>query len=209
MVNRFGNPILGPGELYDINNKVVKGELGILPKTNQGNLIKLNVNTEPLTQNIEKENQNDINNNNISYKTPKPRLNETNKNNNNDLNDNNNKKDNLIPLNIKPLIGSDGKPIRDKNNNQILLDKNGNKIQDPNIKLLIDKSGFPVFNTLGQSILLDKERNPLNVDEDINQIPEDKNMIKNNNNKYPELKESKKKIRSGKNRKKKKIIMMK
>ena len=148
MVNRFGNPILGPGELYDINNKVVKGELGILPKTNQGNLIKLNVNTEPLTQNIEKENQTDINNNNISYKTPKPRLNETNKNNNNDLNDNNNKKDNLIPLNIKTLIGSDGKPIRDKNNNQILLDKNDNKIQDPNIKLLIDKSGFPVFNTL-------------------------------------------------------------
>ena len=75
-------------------------------------------------------------------------MNETNKNNNNDLNDNNNKKDNLIPLNIKTLIGSDGKPIRDKNNNQILLDKNGNKIQDPNIKLLIDKSGFPVFNTL-------------------------------------------------------------
>ena len=44
MVNRFGNPILGPGEIYDINNKVIKGELDILPKTNQGNLIKLNVN---------------------------------------------------------------------------------------------------------------------------------------------------------------------
>ena len=32
--------------LYDVNNKVVKGELGILPKTNKGNLIKLNIDQE-------------------------------------------------------------------------------------------------------------------------------------------------------------------
>ena len=203
MVNRFGNPILGPGELYDINNKVVKGELGILPKTNQGNLIKMNVNNEPLNQNNENQNNanNDINNN-LNYKSPKPLLNKTNtkKNTVNDLN-NNTKKN---PLNIKPLLGSDGKPILDKNNNPILLDENGNVVQDPNIQLLIDQSGFPVYNTLGQAILLDKDKNPLNGDENINQIPDNKNIIKNYNDKIPEIKDKKKKIKSGKYRKKKK-----
>ena len=203
MVNRFGNPILGPGELYDINNKVVKGELGILPKTNKGNLIKMNVNNEPLNQNNENPNNdnNDINNN-LNYKSPKPLLNKTNTNKNivNDLN-NNTKKN---PLNIKPLLGSDGKPILDKNNNPILLDENGNVVQDPNIQLLIDQSGFPVYNTLGQAILLDKDKNPLNGDENINQIPDNKNIIKNYNDKIPEIKDKKKKIKSGKYRKKKK-----
>ena len=156
MLGLNGKPILGPGELYDVNNKVVKGELGILPKTNQGSLIKLNVNKEPLT----KENQNS----NISYKSPKQRSNKgdrpvTTKNKSkNNFNNINNKN----PLGIKPLIGKDGKPIRDKNNNPILLDKDGNPVQDPNIKLLLDKSGFPILNTLGIPIIVDNSKEPAN-----------------------------------------------
>ena len=151
MVDRFGKPILGPGELYDVNNKVVKGELGILPKTKQGNLVKLNINKEPLIKNKE--------DNNSNYKTPKQRLNKgdkpTIKNKNNYSNSNKN------PLGLKPLIGKDGKPIRDSNNNPIILDKNGNPVQDPNLTLLLDKSGFPVLNTLGSPIILDKNQEPL------------------------------------------------
>ena len=85
-----------------------------------------------------------------------------------------------------------------------MLDESGNAVQDPNIQLLIDQSGFPVYNTLGQAILLDKDKNPLNGDENINQIPDNKNIIKNYNDKIPEIKDKKKKIKSGKYRKKKK-----
>ena len=206
IVNRFGNPILGPGELYDVNNKVVKGELGILPKTNKGNLIKLNLNEEPINENIDDYNESINNgNNNMKYKNPKQPLNITDKNKINilkDLNDNITIK--TMPFTIKPLLGSDGKPIRDKNNNPILLDKDGNPIHAPEYKLLLNKSGFPIFNTLGQPIILDKDKNPLDMDDNINIIPDKKNVSQNYNNKYPELKIKKKRIKTGKNKKKNK-----
>ena len=204
MVNRFGNPILGPGELYDNKNKVVKGELGILPKTNKGNLIKLNVNQEPLVKdnenqedNINNNNEPNNDNNNINYKTTKPSLNKGDKN----TSTFNNNKNNLIPLGLRPLIGNDGKPIRDKNNNPIILDKDGNPVQDPDIKLLLDKSGFPILNTLGQPIILDKNKNPLEISTDKDKIP-DNNIIRNYNYKYSETKEKKPKTKHKKNNKK-------
>ena len=192
MVNRFGNPILGPGELYDVNNKVVKGELGILPKTNKGNLIKLNIDQESL---IKDDENNNINNKEPynNYATPKQTMNKNDK-----INTNNN---NSLPLEIKPLLGSDGKPIRDKNNNPIFLDKDGNPIQDPNIKLLLDKSGFPILNTLGQPIILDKNKNPLDISTSKNQVPNN-NIKISYNNKYPEAKEKKLKTKNKKIRKK-------
>ena len=194
MVNRFGNPILGPGELYDVNNKVVKGELGILPKTNKGNLIKLNIDQESL---IKDDENNNINNKEPynNYATPKQTMNKNDK-----INTNNN---NSLPLEIKPLLGSDGKPIRDKNNNPIFLDKDGNPIQDPNIKLLLDKSGFPILNTLGQPIILDKNKNPLDISTSKNQVPNN-NIKISYNNKYPEAKEKKLKTKNKKIRKKSK-----
>ena len=194
MVNRFGNPILGPGELYDVNNKVVKGELGILPKTNKGNLIKLNIDQESL---IKDDENNNINNKEPynNYATPKQAINK------NDKINTNNK--NSLPLEIKPLLGSDGKPIRDKNNNPIFLDKDGNPIQDPNIKLLLDKSGFPILNTLGQPIILDKNKNPLDISTSKNQVPNN-NIKISYNNKYPEAKEKKLKTKNKKIRKKSK-----
>ena len=53
-------------------------------------------------------------------------------------------------------------PKRDKNNNPILLDKDGNPVQDPNIRLLLDKSGFPILNTLGIPIIVDNSKEPAN-----------------------------------------------
>ena len=200
MVNRFGNPILGPGELYDVNNKVVKGELGILPKTNKGNLIKLNIEKEPLIKDNE---NNNINNeepkNNINYETPKQPWNKGDNTNTNIIDNNSNS----LPLGIKPLLGSDGKPIRDKNNNPIILDKDGNPIQDPNIKLLLDKSGFPILNTLGQPIILDKDKNPLDGGNNKNKVPNN-NIKISYNNKYPEIKDKKDKTKNKKIRKKSK-----
>ena len=200
MVNRFGNPILGPGELYDVNNKVVKGELGILPKTNKGNLIKLNIEKEPLIKDNE---NNNINNeepkNNINYETPKQPWNKGDNTNTNIIDNNSNS----LPLGIKPLLGSDGKPIRDKNNNPIFLDKDGNPIQDPNIKLLLDKSGFPILNTLGQPIILDKDKNPLDGGNNKNKVPNN-NIKISYNNKYPEIKDKKDKTKNKKIRKKSK-----
>ena len=199
MVNRFGNPILGPGELYDANNKVVKGELGILPKTNKGNLIKLNIDQESL---IKDDENNNINNKEPynNYATPKQTMNKNDK-----IITNNN---NSLPLEIKPLLGSDGKPIRDKNNNPIFLDKDGNPIQDPNIKLLLDKSGFPILNTLGQPIILDTNKNPLDIITSKNQVPNN-NIRISYNNKYPEAKEKKLKAKNKKIRKKKRILSTK
>ena len=52
------NPIVGSRELYK-NNKVVKGELGIIPKNNKGNLIKIN-NKNENNKNIGKNLFNDV-----------------------------------------------------------------------------------------------------------------------------------------------------
>ena len=182
MINKYGNPIIGPGELYDSNNQVVHGELGILPVDNQGNLIKINNNNEEPILN-DNDNNNDYNTNE-----------KNNDNDNNDYNDNdddnnpkkNNKKQhNNIPnydnnndvneAELKPLIGSDGKPVTDKNNNPIILDKNNKPIRGTGITVLLDKSGMPILNTLGEPILINKEGEPINViDED------DDNPIMNN-----------------------------
>ena len=53
LINELGSPILGPGELYDRNNKVVKGVLGVLQKDNYGNPKKIEIN----------QNKNNLNNN--------------------------------------------------------------------------------------------------------------------------------------------------
>ena len=42
LINQFGEPILGPGELYDRDNKVVKGLVAIVPKDKYGNDVGIN-----------------------------------------------------------------------------------------------------------------------------------------------------------------------
>ena len=259
MVNKYGNPILGPGELYDKDNQIVHGELGLFPKDNQGNLIKLNIKEDPLW----KDENNDFNNNedynNESNYNNKNKYDDNNfdnnqdnyydknyKNNNEDNNnednnynnennidnnskneDNNynnkeiiynnddnksskydnkdednfdnpkyskkNKEKNNIPkndfinknnMNIKPLIGSDGRPVLDNKNNPIMLDNINNPIKGTGIQVLLDQSGKPLLNTIGEPILINKEGNPINL---INENDED-----NINNNYHKIKPDKK-----------------
>ena len=175
MINKYGNPIIGPGELYDSNNQIVHGELGILPIDNQGNLIKINNNEEPL---LNDNDNNNNNNNNIN----------DNENNDENIDDNynpkkNNKKysnNNSIPNNnsdineneLKPLIGSDGRPVTDRNNDPIILDKNNKPIKGTGISVLLDQSGMPILNTLGEPILINKEGKPINISDE-----DDKNIF--------------------------------
>ena len=276
MVNRFGNPIIGPGELYDKDNKVVHGELGIFPTDKQGNLIKFNIpgesfsnNDNILNDNADNMNENDynmnsennnnnnysknddnynndennnynntddnedINNNENSNENPKndkennsisknkvrsndnnkkyspknnernnnPKINNINKNDNNIHNIKNNNEEeeenNDNKLKVKPLIGSDGRPVLDKKNNPIMLDDQNKPIKGTGITILLDQSGMPVLNTIGEPILINKDGKPINLIE-----KEDNNM---NNPKifYPNLEKNYNKIKPNRNNKKK------
>ena len=193
MVNKSGNPIVGPGELYDKNNKVVHGELGILPKDNQGNLIKINDNNEKLLLN-NFNNNNNYNDNNMEDNNDYNILNDDNNNNNRNNNINeypkkiSNKKDfNIIPnpnlnddnnnmnLNEKEnnnnendlnsLTRSEERPVIDKKDNPFLLDKKDNPIKDTDtgVSILMDQFGKPILNTIGEPILINKEGRPINL----------------------------------------------
>ena len=314
LVNRYGNPIVGPGELYDKDNKVVHGELGILPTDKQGNLIKLNINGDPLEEengdnynnvpnenNSKNENNNNIedNNHNNDFNKDDDNNEDNNKNINNDYkndngenegnnykygdddeegnnnnynfyndtdNDNNNnfnnednnynknannldgiknkinnkkynqingnkKKDkpfdnykinklydnykinkpydnnyndnqpdnnNYGNLKIKPLIGSDGRPVIDKKNNPIMLDENNRPVKGTGINILLDQAGKPILNSIGEPILINKDGKPINLIDE-----------KNNDNKiskisYPFLNKNYKKNERRNNKKKQK-----
>lgn len=70
---------------------------------------------------------------------------------------------------LRPLIGSDGKPILDSNKNFIILDQNNKPVENKDIKVLLSEDGTPILNKRGKPILTDKEENPLNND-DMNDI---------------------------------------
>ena len=212
MVNRYGNPIVGPGQLYDKNEKVVQGIIGIVPTDNQGNSIKLNMGENPNQvdneENINENNfnnkhykdsnnsnnedslnynnnlneddfnsqyatNNNINNPNNDTKNFKVNNNENdNDNDNNNINQDNNNYHNILEnnknnfnynINIKPLIGSDGRPVIDKKNNPIMLDENNKPIKGTGITILLDQSGKPLLNTIGEPILINKEGKPINL----------------------------------------------
>lgn len=166
MVNKYGNPILGPGELYDKNNQVVHGELGLLPTDNKGNLVKINTTEEQFlnennneNNNISNENNtntNDINENNNNNSMI--RADDSNSSNNNDEKD----KNSVNEIGLKPLIGSDGMPVTDKKNNPIILDQNNKPVKNTGISLLLNPSGKPVVNEKGEPILINKEGKPIN-----------------------------------------------
>ena len=140
LINRFGIPILGPGELYDKNNQVVMGNLGFLVKDDMGNPIKvvLNKNDDELkNENFDKNYNSEEKESNLNINK-----NEINYNINNDSNSNNDNYYNLIPF-----IGSNGKPVKDEQNNYILLDNNHRPVKNTGITLLLDKKGKPVLNS--------------------------------------------------------------
>lgn len=226
MVNRYGNPIVGPGQLYDKNEKVVQGVIGIVPTDNQGkvnpeespNQINNDENIRNINYNNYKDNNNSNNedvpnyNSNINeddlknqYDTNKNNdiniINDSNNTNDNDNynqennNYNNNPEKNEIENNfnydkaIKPLIGSDGRPVIDKKNNPIMLDENNKPIKGTGIKILLDQSGKPLLNTIGEPILINKEGKPINLIDNKNNKNSNKVYypINVNNNKRGEV----------------------
>ena len=158
IINGDGSTILGPGELYDKNNKVVNGIIGIIPKDNFGNPIKINFDEE--------NNENPINNNN-------EKINFIGNNDEDNLKNNDGGHDENINKNnfdkYKPLIGKDGKPIFDHDNNPIILDENNMPIIDSGIDILLDKNGKPVLNAKGKPILIDSEGRQIDGNYNINQ----------------------------------------
>ena len=70
---------------------------------------------------------------------------------------------------LRPLIGSDGKPILDSNKNFIILDQNNKPVENKDVKVLLSEDGTPILNKRGKPILTDKDENPLNND-DMNDI---------------------------------------
>ena len=234
MVNSYGNPIVGPGQLYDKNEKVVQGVIGIVPTDNQGNVIKLNMEENPnqidsdenkninnMKNNNYKDNNNSNNEDEPNYKS---NINEDDLNNQYDTNNNNDNNDNNVnndgnnsndndnnnqdnnnynnnPENnrnekkynygkaIKPLIGSDGRPVIDKKNNPIMLDENNKPIKGTGITILLDQSGKPLLNTIGEPILINKEGKPINLIDNNNNKSSNKVYYPNdlNNNKRREI----------------------
>ena len=180
LISGEGNPIVGPDELYDNDNKVVEGMVGMVAKDNMGNPIKVNIkdsNKEPNNNNNNnKDELNENDNNEMEYEDNndnyiKSKSNQTNNNDNNGNNniegreneDSNNNGD-LINFNkLKPLLGPDGIPLRDSNNEYILVDENNIPVKNPGISILTDKSGKPVLNSLGMPVFIDREGNPLNT----------------------------------------------
>ena len=238
LINGYGDPILGPGELYDRNNQVVIGVLGIVPKDNRGNPIKVIIdenneninekNIENLEEDDEEENNNIINNNLNDIKSNSKKYNNNddkkniNENNNiynsndnfRDLNNRRNKKNsdkgeirnnsnnkffnNLNDYNnLKPLIGSNGRPVKDKDNNYILLDENNKPVKNTGITLLLDQKGNPVLNSQSKPILIDVEGKVINIQNNKkkkkktnnNDKNSDKNSFNNSNKFAPNQKE--------------------
>ena len=168
LINQFGEPILGPGELYDRDNKVVKGLVAIVPKDKYGNPMKKNLNED-------KKNENNIqNDDNIINK-------EDNEDNNNDnINENNNNDNNTnFDFNkIRPLIGINGLPVRDSQNNFVFLDENNKPVKNTGLYLLLDPNGKPVLNSQSKPILINSQGKPINlIDNDINNIPKNNHII--------------------------------
>ena len=103
------------------------------------------------------------------------------------INENNKKneiKGNTYDYNkLRPLIGSDGKPILDSNKNFIILDQNNKPVENKDIKVLLSEDGTPILNERGKPILTDKDENPLNNDDmnniEINHFKKRRDKIKN------------------------------
>ena len=205
LINGEGSPILGPSELYDKDNKIVRGSLGFVAKDNMGNPIKVKINGNQ--KEGDNDNNNDPNDNNrnnsgtknkISGKGSNNNLSNNDNNNNNDLNNQNNEgnmhinieestnEDNTEDMNnynkLRPLIGADGIPIKDSYNNHIILDENNKPIKNSGISVLLDQTGKPVLNNLGLPILIDAEGKPLNSNGQ-NPYYNNKELPNNNKNK--------------------------
>ena len=190
--NIIGNNNNDEDDLNNINN--MNNNLNI---PNNGNMDMNNNNlNNPNHRNIDMNNNNfnipnngkmNINNNNLNFHINGNNIiNEDENENDNDDNNNDNdggnnnignKKDdnnNIDYNNLKPLIGVNGKPVKDADNNYVLLDENNRPVKNRGITLLLDQTEKP--NSKAKPILIDIEGKPINLQEN-----------NTNNNKSPNI----------------------
>ena len=157
----------------NISDKNKKKDIKLNSNTNNN---KEDININKINKNLNnKYNPNNIRGDlNIKY------INDINNDSNNDNNNNNNKLEyknidnneynNSFKnySNLKPLIGANGKPVKDEENNYILLDENNKPVKNTGITLLLDHSGKPVLNSKSKPILIDIDGKPIGLDNDNN-----------------------------------------
>ena len=162
LINSEGNPIVGPDELFDKDNKKIEGIIGYVAKDSKGNPIKININEE--------NNKEKIKNNSKDYKNLRPLLDNNGKplldsNNNFIILDKNNKP--VEDKEIKVLLNSDGTPVLNKQGKPILTDKNEinlnnhiNNIVDNNFRIRKNKIKNRRKNKRQKNIINYSECNP-------------------------------------------------
>ena len=162
LINSEGNPIVGPDELFDKDNKKIEGIIGYVAKDSKGNPIKININEE--------NNKEKIKNNSKDYKNLRPLLDNNGKplldsNNNFIILDKNNKP--VEDKEIKVLLNSDGTPILNEQGKPILTDKNEinlnnhiNNIVDNNFRIRKNKMKNRRKNKRQKNLINYSECNP-------------------------------------------------
>ena len=162
LINSEGNPIVGPDELFDKDNKKIEGIIGYVAKDSKGNPIKIDINEE--------NNKEKIKNNSKDYKNLRPLLDNNGKplldsNNNFIILDKNNKP--VEDKEIKVLLNSDGTPILNEQGKPILTDKNEinlnnhiNNIVDNNFRIRKNKMKNRRKNKRQKNLINYSECNP-------------------------------------------------
>ena len=163
LINDEGNPITGPDDLLEKDNKEIKYIIGYVAKDSKGNPIKVNIKDN----NKEHNKKNKIKNNSLDYNKLKPLLDLDGKpildsNNNFIILDQNNKP--VENKDIKVLLSKDGTPILNGRGKPILTDRNEKPLNNEINKIDIEKFRIRkdrIRNRRKQK----KERNPINYSE--------------------------------------------
>ena len=156
MNNDFNNN--NPNDNFDMN----RNDINNINNINNDNNDNDNDNDNDINNNEDDNGNNNENNNNLD--------NNNLDNNNLDNNKYNNKFNNILnPYNnLRPLLGPNGKPVKDADNNYVLLDEYNRPVKNTGITLLLDQTGKPVLNSKSKPILIDIEGKPINLEDDNN-----------------------------------------
>ena len=83
---------------------------------------------------------------------------------NEDNNNDNNEDNKEIDIEkLRPLIGANGLPVRDSENNFVFLDENNKPVKNTGYYLLLDQNGKPVLNAKSKPIIINSEGKPINL----------------------------------------------
>ena len=159
------------------NNNVINNNLNDINNMNNDYNKNLNNNSGDMNTNNINNNPNanfgDMNINNDNHNDDAEDENENNDGKDNNNLDNNKYNNNLDKNyydynNLRPLIGPNGKPVKDVDNNYILLDEYNRPVKNTGISLLLDQTGKPVLNSKSKPILIDLEGRPINLEDNNN-----------------------------------------